>query len=127
MSQHWPTPPPEREQILMTLGDVSVSQHWIYVPSGRHPIRGSIWTVTDMSRTEERMSTVGLVLAIVGFFLVCFLSLLFLLMKDRQTTGFIQVTVQGEGFHHAVMLPALGPQSGLQVQQQVNYARSLAA
>lgn len=127
MSQSWPTQPPAQEPVLTTLGDISVSQNWLYLPTGRHPVRGSVWTVTDMSRTEVRMSQVGLVLAIVGFFLVCFLSLLFLLMKERTTTGFVQVTVQGEGFHHSVMVPAFGPHTAMQVHQQVGYIRSLAA
>ena len=47
--------------------------------------------------------------------------------KEKRTSGYVQVTVQGQGFHHSVMIPARGPQTFFEVSQQVNYARSLAA
>jgi hypothetical protein len=114
------------EQWLMTIGDISISQNWVSTPTGPHPIRGSVWTVTDMSHYEETTSTVGVVLAIL-FAWVCLLGLLFLLMKDRRLVGYTQVTVQGNGFYHSTMVPVWDPQSVMSVQQQVNYARSLAA
>lgn len=109
----------------MTIGDIAVSQHWVSTPSGTHPIRGSVWTITDTTHYQERMSPVGIVLAIL-FIWVCFLSLFFLLMKERTTSGYILVTVQGDGFYHSTMLPGGGAQPMI-VTQQVNYARSLAA
>lgn len=114
------------EQWLATIGDIAISQHWVSTPNGMHPIRGSVWTVTDMSHCSETISTVGVVLAIL-FFWVCLLGLLFLLMKDRRYGGYIQVTVQGSGFYHSTMIPAVGPMSVMGVHQQVNYARTLAA
>ncbi|CAM2910396.1 hypothetical protein [Mycobacterium intermedium] len=114
------------EPWLTTIGDISVSQHWVMTPSGPHPIRGSVWTVTDMSRYEESISTAGVVLAII-FVWFCLLGLLFLLMKDRRLVGYTQVTVQGNGFYHSTMIPATSPQSLMHVHQAVNYARSLAA
>jgi hypothetical protein len=79
-----------------------------------------------MSQYQESISTVGIVLAIL-FVWFCLLGLLFLLMKDRRMVGYIQVTVQGSGFHHSTMIPATSPHSVMGVQQMVNYARSLAA
>jgi hypothetical protein len=114
------------EPQLATIGDISISQHWVYTPTGPHPIRGSVWTVTDMSHWEEKISTAGIVLTII-FVWFCLLGLLFLLMKDRRMVGYIQVTVQGSGFHHSTMIPAMGPQSAMGVHQMVNYARGLAA
>jgi hypothetical protein len=114
------------EQWVARIGDVSISPHWVLTPTGPHPIRGSVWTVTDMSHQEERVSTTGIILAVV-FFLFCLLGLLFLLMKDRVTVGYIQVTVHGDGFYHSTMIPATGPQTMMFVNQQVNHARSLAA
>lgn len=114
------------EPQLTTIGDIAISQYWISTPTGTHPIRGSVWTVTDMSRYEERISTAGIVLAIV-FVWFCLLGLLFLLMKDRKMEGYIQVTVQGSGFYHSTIIPATSPQSVMIVHQMVNYARSLAA
>jgi hypothetical protein len=116
----------EPEAQLATIGDIAVTQHWVYTPTGPHPIRGSVWTVTDMSHWQERISPAGVVLAII-FVWFCLLGLLFLLMKERTISGYIQVTVQGSGFHHSTMVPVAGPQSIWQVNQMVNYARSLAA
>lgn len=114
------------DQPLASIGDIGVSQTSIFLPTGRHSVRGSTWVVTDMSRTEEKIPTVAIVLAVV-FIWLCFLSLLFLLMKERQTTGYIQVAVQGEGFHHTTMIPARSPEALPHVAAQVNWARSLAA
>lgn len=79
-----------------------------------------------MSFYQESISTAGVVLAIL-FAWVCLLGLLFLLMKDRRMAGYIQVTVQGNGFHHSTMIAAQGPHSVMAVNQLVNYARALAA
>jgi hypothetical protein len=114
------------EQWLQTIGDISISLHWVRTPAGSYPIRGTVWTVTDMTHWQEGVSAAGVVLAII-FVWFCLLGLLFLLMKDRKLVGYIQVSVQGSGFHHATMLPAAGPQSVMGVQQMVNYARTLAA
>lgn len=79
-----------------------------------------------MSYYQESISTAGIVLTIL-FVWFCLLGLLFLLMKDRRLVGYIQVTVQGDGFYHSTMIPVVGPHSVLSVHQQVNYARGLAA
>jgi hypothetical protein len=113
------------EEALTAMGDIVVSQHWVSTPTGVYPIRGTIWTVADMSHWQERMSPAGIILCIL-FIWACFLSLFFLLMKERSVDGYIQVTVQGNGFHYSTLIPArLEPMAG--VQQRVNYARGLAA
>ncbi|GAA2920096.1 hypothetical protein [Streptomyces enissocaesilis] len=109
---------------LMSIGDITVMSDSIVTPSGTMPLRGAVWTATDMSRTEEKMPTVAIVLAVV-FFLFCLLGLLFLLMKEKTTTGFIQVTVTSGGRHHSTMIPATGPDTFHMVMGQINYARSL--
>lgn len=116
----------EPERWLATVGDISFSQHWVATPTGTYPIKDTMWTVADMSHYSESISTAGVVLCII-FVWFCLLGLLFLLMKDRRYVGYIQVTVQGSGFFHSTLLPAGGPQAMLSVNQQVNYARTLAA
>ncbi|MHC3001673.1 hypothetical protein [Gordonia metallireducens] len=119
---------PAPEQPLVVIGDITCTQNHVITPSGTCPIAGTQWIVTDMSVSTERMSQTGLVLAIVGFFMVCFLSLLFLLMKERRTTGYIQVTVRGGGgFLHVTNIPAFSPVTMGDVSGRVNYARTLAA
>ncbi|WP_328319221.1 hypothetical protein [Streptomyces sp. NBC_00388] len=111
---------------LVSIGDITVVQDGVITPAGTLPLRGAVWSATDMSRTEERIPPVAIVLAIL-FALLCLIGLLFLLMKERKTTGFIQVTVVSGGRHHATMIPATGPQTFPHVMGQLNYVRSLSA
>ncbi|WP_407550972.1 hypothetical protein QOM21_16755 [Streptomyces sp. Pv4-95] len=108
----------------LSLGDIAVTGDTIMTPAGPMPLRGAIWTATDMSRTEEKIPAHAVVLAIV-FFLFCLLGLLFLLMKERVTTGFVQVTVNSGGRHHSTMIPVQSREQVMFVLNQVNYARSL--
>ncbi|MEU0398125.1 hypothetical protein ABZ208_36315 [Streptomyces sp. NPDC006208] len=111
---------------LVAIGDITVMGESIVTPAGTLPLRGAVWNATDMSHTEEKIPTHAIVLAIV-FFIFCLLGLLFLLMKEKKTTGFIQVTVTSGGKHHSTMIPAHGPQTFQQVMGQINYARSLSS
>ncbi|GES30973.1 hypothetical protein AB0G60_09185 [Streptomyces angustmyceticus] len=115
---------PQPGGMMLSLGDIAVSGDTIMTPAGPMPLRGAVWTATDMSRTEEKMPTHAVVLAIV-FFLFCLLGLLFLLMKEKVTTGFVQVTVNSGGRHHATMIPVQSREQVMFVLNQVNYARSL--
>ncbi|MFH8586071.1 hypothetical protein ACH4GP_16920 [Streptomyces celluloflavus] len=116
--------PPGGAGMTLSLGDIAVTGDTIMTPAGPMPLRGAVWTATDMSRTEERIPTHAVVLAIV-FFLFCLLGLLFLLMKERTTTGFVQVAVHSGGRHHSTMIPVQSPEQVMYVFNQVNYARSL--
>ncbi|MGW4508035.1 hypothetical protein ACWENO_25700 [Streptomyces sp. NPDC004436] len=108
----------------LLLGDITVAGDQIITPSGTMPLRGAIWNASDFSRTEEKMPAHAIVLAIV-FFLFCLLGLLFLLMKEKTTTGYIQVTVTSGGRHHSTMIPAVDQGTFHWVMSQVNHARSL--
>ncbi|MFD0772420.1 hypothetical protein ACFQZ2_00625 [Streptomonospora algeriensis] len=124
---------PQGEPVLTTIGDIAITQTAVITPAGRMPIKGSTWTVTDVTYTTQAVSQTGIVLAVVSFIVFVWacglglLGLLFLLMKEEKTTGNVQVTVQGNGVYHSTMVPAHSPQTVVQVTQSVNYARSLAA
>ncbi|MFF2327728.1 MULTISPECIES: hypothetical protein [unclassified Streptomyces] len=109
---------------MLTLGDITVMSDQIVTPAGTMPLKGAVWTATDLSRTEEKIPTVAIVLAIV-FALLCLIGLLFLLMKEKKTTGFIQVSVTSGGRHHSTMIPATGPETFQMVMAQLNTARSM--
>ncbi|MEE1804033.1 MULTISPECIES: hypothetical protein [unclassified Streptomyces] len=109
---------------LLAIGDITVTGDSIITPSGTMPLKGAVWNATDMSRTEEKIPTHAIVLAVV-FGLLCLVGLFFLLMKEKRTTGFIQVMVSSGGRHHSTMIPAMGPESFQMVMGQINYARSL--
>ncbi|MFF7336093.1 hypothetical protein ACFZAT_02025 [Streptomyces sp. NPDC008163] len=109
---------------VLSIGDITVMSDSIVTPSGTMPLKGAVWTATDMSRTEEKIPPVAIVLAII-FALACLIGLLFLLMKQKQTTGFVQVTVTSGGRHHSTMIPATHPETFAMVMSQVNTARSM--
>ena len=114
------------EQWLATVGDIAVSQHWVMTPNGTYPIRGSVWAVTDMTHYSDTMSPMGIALAVLSvIFLPVFglLGLLFLMMREHKLAGYAQVTVQGNGFSYATLLP---PGILQYATQFVNYAQSLA-
>lgn len=116
--------PPGAGGPMLSVGDIMVMGDSIVTPSGTMPLKGAAWTATDMSRTEEKIPTVAIVLAVL-FALLCLVGLLFLLMKERKTTGFIQVTVVSGGRHHSTVIPALRPDTFPMVMAQINTARSL--
>ncbi|MBK3572998.1 hypothetical protein JHN63_03995 [Streptomyces sp. MBT65] len=109
---------------MLTLGDIAINGDTIVSPAGPMPLRGAVWTATDMSRTEERIPPHAIVLAVV-FFLLCFVGLLFLLMKERVTTGFVQVSVNSGGRHHSTMIPVQSREQVVYVLNQVTYAQSI--
>jgi hypothetical protein len=121
-----PAAPSVSEAPLGYIGDITITHSQVVTPAGPFPLRGTIWTVTDMSRTEQYMPAYAVVLAII-FFIFCLLGLLFLLIKESRTTGAVQVTVQGAGHYHSTMIPVSEPRQVYAVLQQVNWARSLAA
>ncbi|WP_159047910.1 hypothetical protein [Streptomyces sp. WM6378] len=50
---------------LLALGDITVANGTIMTPAGPLPLKGAMWNATDLSRTEEKMPTHTVVLAIV--------------------------------------------------------------
>ncbi|MGV9315922.1 hypothetical protein ACWDR0_27600 [Streptomyces sp. NPDC003691] len=112
---------------LVTIGDITVTHDTIVTPSGNMPLRGAVWTATDLSRTEEKIAPYAIALAVVLGLFTCLMSLLFLLIKEKKTSGYIQVTVTSGGLHHTTMVPAYNAHTFQHVMGQVNYARSISA
>lgn len=124
----WGTPPGlgATGPVMVTIGDIVCTPTEVITPSGRQPISSVVWTFTDMSQTTESIPTWAIVLAIV-FFVFCLLGLLFLLVKEKRTIGWVQVTVQGTRFLHQVQLPVSSIQQVADYNARVSYARSLSA
>lgn len=121
----YPAPAPATgSPVLLTIGDMSITQFDVITPYGSHPLNGTTWYVTDNSTYEEAVPQWAIIAAIVGFFIVCALSLLFLLVKEKKASGSVQVTVQGPGWSHVAQLP---PGTGTFVNEQAAYVRNLVA
>lgn len=116
----FPAPAP----VLLVIGDMSITQFHVITPSGTHPLNGTSWYVTDHTSYEQATPQWAIVAAIIGFFVVCVLSLLLLLVKETKAMGSVQVTVQGPGWAHVAQLP---PGTGAHAHAQAAYVRSLVA
>lgn len=111
---------------LVTIGDIACTQTEVITPSGTCPIANTVWTFTDMSRTQKVMPTWAIVATVIGVFF-CLLGLLFLLVKEERTEGWAQVVVQGPGFLHQTQLPVTSVMQLQDYNARVAYARSLVA
>jgi hypothetical protein len=114
------------EQVMVSIGDISVTSTTVYTPSGARPLSEVTWTFTDMSITSQGIPTWAIVCAVV-FFLLCFLGLLFLLAKEDKTQGSVQVTVHGPGFLHTSTIPVASRAQVADINARVNYVRTLTA
>jgi hypothetical protein len=114
------------EPVLLTIGDMAVTQTRVVAPSGTYPLAGTVWIASNNTVTTEAIPAVAIVLCIL-FVWFCLLGLLFLLMKERRTVGYVQVSVQGHGFYHVTQIPVGSPMAVVYIEQQVNYVRGLVA
>lgn len=114
------------EPILISLGDISVTQHSVITPNGTYPLAGTNWMVQDNSIATRHIPTWAIVVTVitVWFFL---LGLLFLLVHETRVQGYVQVIVQGPGLYHATQVPAVGPQTAYELNHRVHYVRQLVA
>ncbi len=112
------------EPLLLTIGDIGISRTWITTPNGAAPLRGSTWIATDMSVTASRIPTWAIVLAVVFAFL-CLLGLLFLLVKEDETRGYVQVSIYADGLQHATQVPVSHPGQVAQIRGAVAQAQAM--
>jgi hypothetical protein len=129
---HPGTPPwggaaPAAEPVVVRIGELAVTSSTVHTPAGAIPLRGSTWLVSDQWLTEQRIPRWAIVLAVVGFCLLTFFSLFFLLARETVYRGTAQVTVSNGPLQYVARIP-LESQADLHgIHQAVNYARSLAA
>jgi hypothetical protein len=117
---------PATEGFVLTIGDIGVTRNLIVTPNGNAPLAGSRWIVLDHSRIERRIPTWAIVLAVI-FAFACLLGLLFLLVKEDRTTGYVEVSVMSGSLSHVTQVPVGSEQSIAQIRQRVHQAQTLAA
>lgn len=114
------------QPVLVSIGDIHCTRTDVITPAGTFPIAGAQWTVADHTLTTRSTPTWATVLAIVGVFVVCLFSLFLLLVKEDQTSGFVQVTVFGpEGRSFSTSIPVQSYPAVQDVFNRVGYARNL--
>lgn len=119
-------PSPGPHDVVGRVGDVSFTPTTIHLPGGRTmPMAGSVWTVRDNTMRSEQTPQWALICAILGFFLVCFLSLFLLLVKETRVSGYLDVEVRSGNDFHLTQIPAYNIMAISDAHRQVDYARSL--
>jgi hypothetical protein len=113
--------------VVVQIGELAVTSTTVRTPAGEIPLRGSTWMVSDQWLTEQKIPKWAIVMAILGFCLVTFLSLFFLLAKETVYRGTAQVTVTNGPLQYVARIPVRSQADVHQIHQQVNYVRSLAA
>lgn len=110
----------------LTIGDVGLTTDTVVTPNGAAPLRGSQWIVMDQSTTSQKIPTYAIVLAIV-FAVLCLLGLLFLLIKEEVTTGYVSVTVRSGDLFHTCQIPVSNSYEIQHIRALVSQAQTLAA
>lgn len=119
--------PAPASQFVLTIGDIGITSDGLVVtPNGTAPLRSTRWIAVDQSFTSRTIPGYAIVLAIV-FALFCLLGLLFLLIKEDRTTGYVMVTVSSDHLQHATQIPVNSPYQVAQVRQLVAQAQAMAA
>lgn len=121
-----PVSPSVASDVVVTVGDVSCTHTEVITPNGRWPLDRTVWVVQNNTTTTESIPAYAIVLAVI-FFLVCLLGLLFLLIKERRTTGWVTVSVQGQGTYHATQIPVSTQTQITDIESRVGYIRGLVA
>ena len=117
---------PVLDEIVVGVGDIGVSTRWVHVQDGLYPLRDTRWTVDDQVTEVTEIPPYAIVLAVI-FFMVFLLGLLFLLIKVRTVEGVVEVSVEGDGYHHVTHEPVASYVGVQSVHKRVNYIRHLAA
>lgn len=117
---------PLQEQMIGQVGAITVTTTTVRTPTGDIPLKGSTWRVADSTHIEQKVPAWAIVCAIL--FAVCTLGLsfLFLLARERQYTGAVEVSVSNEGRHYTARVPISQAATIQAIYNQVNYFQSIA-
>lgn len=118
--------PPPSDPILVSIGDIHCTRSQVITPAGNAPLAGSRWSFVDMSRTTNEIPQWALIVGIVTAVLFCGLGLLFLLVKEERTIGFVQITVSAGPVAHTTAIPVMSRAAVADLGARVNYAHTLA-
>jgi hypothetical protein len=112
--------------VLVEIGRIRVTSQAVWTPAGEFALRGSEWTVTDQWTTERRRPTWAAVLAIAGFCVAPFVSLLFLRVRRTVSRLELLVGVRNGAHQYAERVPVADQAEARALHHRVEYARSLA-
>ncbi len=116
-----------REPVIARFGDIEVTGSAVRGPTGTFPLPDSVWRCFDYWYDIRVTPAWAIALALVGFFVVPFVSLLFLLVKEPRRVGVLQVAIWDGVRQHVVDLPVGDVAQARAIEHQVDRVRVLAA
>lgn len=119
-------PQTQPEMPLYVIGQMQVSPSWVVTPKGNIPLKGSQWRADEMVTAEQVTPQWAVIAAIVGFFFVCVLSLFFLLAKETQYQGYVDVHVWDGNLVHTERVAVQNTAQLMQIRQMVADAQARA-
>jgi hypothetical protein len=122
-----PAAPAPPLPIVARIGEISVSSTTVYTPTGEMPLRRSQWMLTDQWQAHSKIPTWAIALTVLTFFCIPIVNFLFLLARETYYTGVVAVSVSSAGHHYVARIPVTDQAQVANLQNQVNYVRSLAA
>ncbi len=112
---------------LAVFGPIRVTQTTVMTPAGTFPLSGSTWLAEARGYVDRVTPLWAILVAVLGFVVVPFVSLLFLLVKEDRWRGYVQVGVAYGDLRYAIRLPAESAVVAESIRRQVGYVRSVAA
>jgi hypothetical protein len=114
-----PLPPP-----LVSIGNVHATPDWVITPGGTWPLADVNVSTSDQTAVTTHTPAWAIVMVVVfiWFFL---LSLLFLLARERRTSGYIGVTIACNGQWYTEQVPVGNDIQRADVLNRVAYLQSL--
>lgn len=114
-----PADPP----ILLSIGHVHVTEHFVITPAGTWPLADV--NVTTVDQTAVTTHTPGWAIVMVIVFIWFFLlSLLFLLAKERRMGGWVAVHIQAGPYSYTEQVPIRAEYQRMEVFNKVHFLQA---
>jgi hypothetical protein len=114
-----PADPP----ILLSIGHVHVTEHFVITPAGTWPLADV--NVTTVDQTAVTTHTPGWAIVMVIVFIWFFLlSLLFLLAKERRMGGWVAVHIQAGPYSYTEQVPIRAEYQRMEVFNKVHFLQT---
>jgi hypothetical protein len=114
-----PSDPP----ILLSIGHVHVTEHFVITPAGTWPLADV--NVTTVDQTAVTTHTPGWAIVMVIVFIWFFLlSLLFLLAKERRMGGWVAVHIQAGPYSYTEQVPIRAEYQRMEVFNKVHFLQT---
>lgn len=115
------------EPVLERFGRITITPTAVHTSSRTFGLQGTLWRLIEHVRPRRVTPSWAIVAAVLGFFVIPFVSLLFLLAGEKRVEGLVQVAVWDGIAQHVVDLPVRNAAELAEIRRRVDRVRALAA